>query len=107
MAVVDDIKSELTEALEEVEETLGSVNFLYSAVNYVCSPSGEDYRKEMEEQGYLEEYDLTLIIRQSIWTPGKGAIRGKGTYNATSYRIVGIVDHPIGHSFVLALRREK
>jgi len=107
MAVVDDIKAELTEALEEIEATTGSVNFLYSAVNYVCTPGVEDYRKELEEQGYLEEYDLTLIVRQSVWTPGKGAIREKGTYNGTSYRIVGIADHPIGHSFVLMLRREK
>ena len=60
MAVVDDIKAELTEALEEIEATTGSVNFLYSAVNYVCTPGVEDYRKELEEQGYLEEYDLTL-----------------------------------------------
>jgi len=107
MATVDDIAGELTGALEEMETHTGSVNFLYASTNYVCTPGVEDYRKEMEEQGYVEEYDLTLIVRQSVWTPGKAAIREKGTYNATSYRIVGIADHPIGHSFVLMLRREK
>ena len=75
MAEVDDIKAELVGALEEIETTLGNVEFLYASVNYVCAPSQEDYRKEMQEQGYVEEYDLTLIVRQSIWTPGNPAER--------------------------------
>lgn len=107
MSEASDITAEMEDALEDMEGMLGSQTFTYASNPYACAPLSEEFRKEMEDAGYVEEYDLTLVSRASVFTPGKAAIRKAITYNSTTYRVVAVIDHPIGHSFVLLLKAEK
>lgn len=90
-----------------MESLHGNVEFTYSGTDYVCTPGGEEIRKQMEDAGYIDDVDLTIVVRQSVFTPGKTALRGELTYNGTTFRIEQMVDHAIGHSWVLLCREEK
>jgi|SRR6056300_651924 len=107
MATVDDIKGDLTGALQELEALHGSVEFTYSGTDYVCVPGSEEIEKEMEDAGYIENVDLTIVVRQTVFATGKAALRGEIRYNGTTYRIEQMVDHAIGHSWVLLCKEEK
>ena len=107
MSEAADITAELEDALEDMEGMFGDVEFTYEATGYVCTPGQEEHRKEMEEAGYVAEYDVLLVARQSVFTPGKAAIRKQVDYNGTAYRVTAVIDHGFGHSWVLMLKAEK
>lgn len=107
MAEVDDIKAEMEDAIDDMSAMFGNPTFTYAATPYECVPGQEEYRKEMQEAGYMEEYDLILVSKQTVFTPGKAAIRKQVTYNSTTYRVNAVLDHGFGHSWVLLLAAEK
>lgn len=107
MSINSELSGELEDAMEEVEELHGSPTLTYSSTAYACLPQTETYRKSVEDVGFLEDFDCFVVVRQSVWTPGTGAINGTVTYNGTSYRITEIKDHPAGHYYVLALNKIK
>lgn len=107
MSEATDITAELEDALEDMETMFGSVEFTYESTGYVCTPGQEEHRKQMEAQGYEMEYDVLLIVRQSVFAAGRAAIRKQVDYNGTAYRVVAIADHGFNHSWALFLKAEK
>jgi len=107
MSEATDITAEMEDALEDMEGMFGGVEFTYSGTDYLCTPGQEEHRKEMENQGYVMEYDVLLIARQTVFTPGRAAIRAQVDYNGTAYRVVAVSDHGFNHSWALALKAEK